>query len=153
MAQQSMARPATTGYAPTEEDLAGLAAWFERYDALSETADTEAMADMGAFPMNLVTDGSDGDAYTAQWDRAQYLATMSGVMGDGSPDVAFSSVRTPHFLSPRLVVVFSRATMTYGDQTQDMDYADVLVRIGGEWRFQTMVQAGWADMMRGGGTG
>jgi hypothetical protein len=26
-------------------------------------------------------------------------------------------------------------------------YADLLIRRGGEWRFQTMVQSGWGDQL------
>lgn len=32
---------------------------------------------------------------------------------------------------------------------QQMTYADILVRSGGTWAFQTMIQAGWGDMLNG----
>lgn len=153
---QSAAQGVVTGYRPTEEDRRSLREWFARYDALSERPGIEEMADMGMFPMNLVTDGSDGEGHTAQWDREQYMATMGAVMGGGAEggdgsgagDVSFTSTRTPFFFSSALAVVFTEATMVYGGQTQEMHYADILVRSGGRWRFQTMVQSGWADMMR-----
>lgn len=143
---------ALTGHTPTEEDLRGLAEWFETYDAHSSAPtpeNVERMADMAVFPLNLVTDGSDGNARTGQWDRERYVATMNAVMGGGGEqDVRFESVRTPFFLSSSVAVVFTSAVMTTGDgEEHRVNYADVLVRRDGVWSFQTMIQSGWAEMM------
>ncbi|GAA2418420.1 hypothetical protein GCM10010420_56140 [Streptomyces glaucosporus] len=141
-----------TGYTPTEEDLRSLEKWFETYDAYSSAPtpeNVERMADMAVFPLNLVTDGSDGDAWTGQWDRGQYVRTMNAVMGGaGGEGVRFESVRTPFLLSPSLAVVFTSSVMTTdGGEEHRMHYADVLVRKDGVWSFQTMIQGGWADML------
>ncbi|MTE21559.1 nuclear transport factor 2 family protein [Streptomyces sp. TRM43335] len=165
--QRSEIAEALTGYAPTEEDLEGLRKWFETYDALAaEPTDegVERMADLAVFPLNLVTDGSGGDGWTGQWDRAEYVRTMRAVMGgaSGGGDTAggtggelrFESTRTPFFLTPRIAVVFTEATMTTGDgEEHRLNYADVLVRRGDTWAFQTMIQGGWADMLEGGDGG
>ncbi len=58
--------------------------------------------------------------------------------------VSMESVRTPHFLSPHLVFVITDAEITMGDQVVQARYGDLLVRSGGRWTFQTMVQGGWA---------
>ncbi|MGW8374816.1 nuclear transport factor 2 family protein [Streptomyces sp. ODS28] len=135
-----------TGYTPTEEDRAGLDAWFAAYDAASGKRDTERMAAMAVFPLNLVSDDSAGDGRSAQWDREQFVRTMTQVMGEsGEEDIAFDSVRTPVFLSPAMAVVFTDSTMTVEGRTQQLRYADILVKRGGEWAFQTMVQPGWGD--------
>ncbi|GAB2807779.1 Cif family virulence factor [Streptomyces daliensis] len=140
----------TTPYSPTEEDRRSLDEWFARYDALAARGEVEAMASMAVFPMNLVTDGADGEAWTGQWDRAEYVRTMTAVMPESAAqEVHFTSERTPHFLSGSLALVFTDSTMTVGDSTQRMRYADVLVKQGGEWRFQTMIQGGWADALTG----
>ncbi|KUH36629.1 MULTISPECIES: DUF4440 domain-containing protein [Streptomyces] len=134
-----------TGYAPTPEDRASLDAWFAEYDARSARRDVEGMADLAVFPLNLVSDDSAGDGRSAQWDREQFVATMTHVMGDGGDDITFESTRTPVFLSPAMAVVFTDSTMTAGGTTRRLRYADVLVRRRGAWAFQTMIQGGWGD--------
>ncbi|MFD7663627.1 nuclear transport factor 2 family protein [Streptomyces sp. NPDC059788] len=134
-----------TGYVPTDEDRAGLDAWFAEYDARSARRDVERMADLAVFPLNLVSDDSAGDGRSAQWDRAAYVATMTQVMGSGDEDITFESSRTPVFLSPSMAVVFTDSTMTLEGRSRQLRYADVLVRRDGEWAFQTMIQSGWGD--------
>ncbi|MFD8543107.1 nuclear transport factor 2 family protein [Streptomyces sp. NPDC059649] len=134
-----------TGYVPTAEDRASLDAWFAEYDAQSAQRNIERMADMAVFPLNLVSDDQAGNGRSAQWDREQFVATMSHVMGDGTEDIAFESTRTPVFLSPAVAVVFTDSTMTTEGRTQQLRYADILIRRDGKWAFQTMVQGGWGD--------
>ncbi|AZM55515.1 hypothetical protein DMA15_25505 [Streptomyces sp. WAC 01529] len=134
-----------TGYVPTDEDRASLDAWFAEYDAHSAKRDVERMADLAVFPLNLVSDDSAGDGRSAQWSREQFVQTMTHVMGDGSEDISFESTRTPVFLSPAMAVVFTDSVMTANGETQQLRYADILIRRGGSWAFQTMVQGGWGD--------
>lgn len=134
-----------TGYTPTAEDRASLDAWFAEYDAESARRDVERMADLAVFPLNLVSDDAAGNGRSAQWDRERFVETMTHVMGDGSEDITFESVRTPVFLSPAMAVVFTDSTMTAEGQTRQLRYADILVRRDGKWAFQTMIQGGWGD--------
>lgn len=134
-----------TGYVPTAEDRASLDAWFAEYDARSARRDVAGMADMAVFPLNLVSDDEAGDGRSAQWDRERFVAVMTGVMGEGSEDITFESTRTPVFLSPSMAVVFTDSTMTAGEEKRELRYADILVRRGGTWAFQTMIQGGWGD--------
>lgn len=121
---------------PTDEDVAGVLAWFEQWDALAVAKDVEAMADMALFPVNAVTDGS-----AQSWDRARFLGDMAATLGDG--DVRMESVRTPVFVNADLVFVITDATITAGDFSQVVRYGDLLVKADGKWLFQTMVQGGW----------
>ncbi|GAA3505696.1 hypothetical protein GCM10019016_128090 [Streptomyces prasinosporus] len=136
-----------TGYTPTPEDRASLDAWFAEYDAASGGRDVERMADMAVFPLNLVSDDSAGNGRSAQWDRDRFVATMTGVMGEGDRDIVFESTRTPVFLSPSMAVVFTDSTMTADGRSQRLRYADVLIRRDGKWAFQTMLQSGWGDSL------
>lgn len=133
------------GYVPTAEDRASLDAWFAEYDAQSAQRNVQRMADLAVFPLNLVSDDTAGNGRSAQWDREQFIATMTQVMGDGSEDLTFESTRTPVFLSPAMAVVFSDSTMTMDGETRQLRYADILVRRDGKWAFQTMIQGGWGD--------
>lgn len=139
-----------TGYTPTAAELASVDAWFATYDAHSAKREIERMADLAVFPLNLVSDDSAGDGASAQWDREQFIGTMTHVMGDGADgDITFDSVRTPVFLSAAMVVVFTDSTMTTANgESQQLRYADVLIKRGGKWAFQTMIQGGWGDNLR-----
>ncbi|MGW1491659.1 DUF4440 domain-containing protein [Streptomyces sp. NPDC002402] len=137
-----------TGYTPTDEELASIQDWFAAYDAHSAKREVERMADLAVFPLNLVSDDSAGNGASAQWDRRQFIETMTQVMGQGSDDIAFESTRTPVFLSPAMAVVFTDSTMTMDGRTQQLRYADVLIRRDGQWAFQTMLQSGWGDNLR-----
>ncbi|MGW0825129.1 nuclear transport factor 2 family protein [Streptomyces sp. NPDC002845] len=134
-----------TGYTPTDDDRAGLDAWFAEYDAHSAKRDVERMADLAVFPLNLVSDDSAGNGRSAQWDRERFVATMTHVMGEGDEDITFESTRTPVFLSPAMAVVFTDSTMTVRGHSRQLRYADILVRRDGAWAFQTMIQGGWGD--------
>jgi len=131
--------PAQSGFAPSPTDVADVLAWFGRYDALAVGKDIEAMADQAMFPLNEVTDG-----YAASCDRDTFVAQMTEHLG-GSGDVSMESVRTPHFINENLVFVITDATITAGEFTQQVRYGDLLVKAGGAWKFQTMVQGGWGE--------
>ncbi|MEU0371047.1 nuclear transport factor 2 family protein [Streptomyces sp. NPDC006283] len=137
-----------TGYTPSAEELASIQEWFAAYDAHSAKRDVGRMADLAVFPLNLISDDSQGNGASAQWDRRQFVETMGHVMGDGSDDITFESVRTPVFLSPAMAVVFTDSTMTMDGRTEQLRYADILIRREGKWAFQTMMQGGWGDNLR-----
>ncbi|MCI3223036.1 nuclear transport factor 2 family protein [Streptomyces sp. NP-1717] len=138
-----------TGYTPTQDELASVEAWFAEYDAHSAGRDIARMADLAVFPLNLVSDNAAGDGASAQWDREQFIGTMTQVMGEGADgDLSFDSVRTPVFLTSAMAVVFTDSTMTTAaGETQQLRYADVLIKRNGEWAFQTMIQGGWGDSL------
>lgn len=121
---------------PTDEDVAGVLAWFEQWDALAVAKDVEAMAGLTMFPVNAVTDGS-----VQSWDRERFLQDMAANLGEG--DVQMESVRTPVFINANLVFVVTDATITVGEFSQVVRYGDLLVKTDGKWLFQTMVQGGW----------
>ncbi|MFF8956224.1 nuclear transport factor 2 family protein [Streptomyces sp. NPDC014894] len=136
------------GHIPTAEELAEIDAWFAAFDSYSGRREIERMADVAVFPLNLVSDDAEGNGASAQWDREQYIATMTQVMGGGDEDIAFESTRTPVFLSSAMVIVFSDSVMTAGGRSQRMHYADVLIKRDGAWAFQTMIQGGWGENLR-----
>jgi hypothetical protein len=138
--KQSM--PSTSGFVPSEAELASVQAWFERYDTLAAAQDYEGMADQAVFPLNEVTDDGEGNAKAEQFSREAFVAQMAEVIGGGG-EVTMQTSRTPYFLSAGLVFVITEGTMTYGGQTQPIRYGDLLLKVDGQWRFQTMVQGGW----------
>jgi hypothetical protein len=132
----------SAAYQPTDDDRASVAAWFTRYDTLAANGDLEGMADQAVFPLNVVSDSTDGGS-AEQWTRERFIQTMGEVTA-GSGDVKLESTRHPIFLSANLAFVVTDATMTMGGQSQPIRYADLLIKVDGAWRFQTMAQPGWA---------
>ncbi|HEX2212449.1 MAG TPA: nuclear transport factor 2 family protein [Mycobacterium sp.] len=126
-------------YVPSSAEVDEVMAWFARYDALTLAKDIEGMADQAMFPLNEVTDGQ-----AESCDRDRFVAQMTAQLG-GADDIAMESVRTPHFLNENLVFVITDATITAGGHSQQVRYGDLLVRCGGRWKFQTMVQGGWGE--------
>jgi hypothetical protein len=140
---------AASGFEPTAEDIAGVEAWFAEYDSYATNADVERMADMAMFPLNVVSDSDEsGNGSAAQQTRQQFVDGMSQVMGEPG-EVKMESHRTPVFLTRQLVLVISDATFTAHGDSQQVRYADLLVKRDGRWLFQTMVQGGWGDQLGG----
>ncbi|MEU1755347.1 hypothetical protein ABZ436_22190 [Micromonospora matsumotoense] len=140
--QTRMTPPTDPGFVPDAADLAELDEWFRHYDALAEAGDVAGTAELAMFPLNTVTDDAAGEGSARQLDRAAYLEMMGGVLGGGG-DLRMESRRTPYFLTRSLAVVLTEAEFTLDGERQRVRYADLLVRAGGQWRFQTMVQGGW----------
>ncbi|WP_282776866.1 MULTISPECIES: nuclear transport factor 2 family protein [unclassified Nocardia] len=130
--------PARSEFTPSPADVAEVLAWFDRYDAYARARDIEAMADTAMYPLNEVTDGR-----AESCTREQYVAQLTEQLGD-SGEVTMESTRTPHFVNENLVFVITDATITVGDFSQQVRYGDLLVKCRDEWKFQTMVQGGWA---------
>jgi hypothetical protein len=136
--------PPPCGFVPTPDDEAAVLAWFDTYDALVASRRFDAMADMAMFPLNEVTDDGQGAGAANQSTREEFISQMAEVMGAPSNAVSWRSTRTPHFISDSLVFVVTDAEITCGDMVRSVRYGDLLVKAAGEWRFQTMVQGGWA---------
>ncbi|KWX57409.1 hypothetical protein [Mycobacterium sp. NAZ190054] len=126
-------------YAPSPADVEEVLEWFAHYDALTVAKDIGGMADQAMFPLNEVTDGR-----AESCDRDRFVAQMTHELG-GAGEVTMDSVRTPHFINENLVFVITDATITAGGHSQQVRYGDLLVKSGGRWKFQTMVQGGWGE--------
>ncbi|TDC60211.1 nuclear transport factor 2 family protein [Micromonospora sp. KC207] len=139
----------TTQFSPTAADAESLLAWFDRYDGHVRRNDTEAMADMALFPLVVMTNDSAGECVTQEWDRATFLQAMDMSAGGSDPaSMQFDNHRQPVFLNRDIAVVITDSTVTVGGDTQYMRYVDVMAKAGGEWRFKSMIQAGWGDMLK-----
>ncbi len=40
------------------------------------------------------------------------------------------------------------STMTVNGERTESRYVDVMARSGGEWRFKSMIQSGWGEMLK-----
>ncbi len=122
--------------------------WFAKYDQLALKSDVEGMSAYARFPLYAVSTDSKGQAHTDVWKKEDFLQIMKEVMAGTPPDLDIRTERTPYFLSDDLVVVATRATVKSQGKCNVYKYVDVLVKDGGAWKFQTMVQAGWGDILK-----
>jgi Domain of unknown function (DUF4440) len=136
-----------SGFVPDQQDVTELLAWFEEYDALAARNDVEAMADTAHFPITVVTHDSAGDGVSQVWDRATFVRSMSAAMDGELGDITMQNRRHPTFLSKDLAVVVTDSTVTAGGRVQHLRYADVMVKAAGSWKFVSMIQAGWGDVL------
>jgi len=136
------------GFEATEQDTADLLAWFAEYDARAVAKDVEGMADAAHFPITVVTNDSAGEAVTRVWDRSAFVRAMTAATQGDLGDLEMQNRRRPTFLNRDLAVVVTDSTVTAGGQVRHLRYADVMVKSGGSWRFTSMIQAGWGDMLK-----
>jgi SnoaL-like domain len=138
--------PAKAGYQASEAEVNEVLAWFDKYDQLVSEKNFDGMADMAAFPINEVTDDGAGNGVASSCDRDRFVAQMQQQMaGGGEPQI--TSTRHPIFLSPELVFVVTDAEVTGDGFEHQMRYGDLLIKVEGRWRFQTMVGSGWASQI------
>ncbi|HSK90544.1 MAG TPA: DUF4440 domain-containing protein [Euzebyales bacterium] len=138
-----------TGFTPSEEDTRSLLDWFDRYDAHVRDRETDAMADMALFPIIVMTNDSAGECVTQEWDRETFVQAMAmDTDGSDPSEVELSNEREPVFLNRDLAVVVTNSTVTMNGQQQHMRYVDIMAKHDGEWRFKSMIQAGWGDMLK-----
>lgn len=147
MSQTDQSPLTEAGFVP-EQDTADLLAWFAEYDSLAARNDVEAMADAAHFPITVITNDSDGNGVTQVWDRAAFVRAMSAAMEGELADLTMGNDRRPTFLNRELAVVVTDSTVTAGERVQHLRYADVMVKSDGAWRFTSMIQAGWGDMLK-----
>jgi hypothetical protein len=133
----------TAAFEATPEQTRALLDWFDRYDAHARDNDTEAMADVARFPLTVATNDSGGEFVTQQWDRDTFIRNMSMAATSAKID----NERRPVFLNADLAVVITDSAVTADGRTLHMRYADVMAKVGGEWRFTSMIQAGWGDLL------
>lgn len=132
----------------TVEQKQSVDVWFAEYDELSKNGNIEGMADMAVFPIHVITDDSTGNGYAENWNRERFVQTMTEATKGMPKDMDMKTVRTPFFLSDNLVVIITDAVIIMDTREQTMRYADVLVKVDGNWKFQTMAQSGWGDMLK-----
>lgn len=133
----------TAPFTPTAEQTRTLLDWFDSYDAAARRNDTAAMADVARFPLTVTTNDSSGECVSQQWDRETFIQGMSM----GATTAQIDNERNPFFLNSDLAVVITDSTVTTDGSVHHMRYADVMAKVGGEWRFTSMIQAGWGDML------
>jgi len=134
-------------FEPTDIQRQELFKWFSRYDELTKNFKFEAMADQGVFPMYVITDNSSGDGVTRTWSREDFIQSMTSAMENTPADIEYNTIRKPLMINGNVAVVFTEWRPNKDSDEGVLKYADILLKKGGEWRFQTMIQGGWGDFL------
>lgn len=146
MSQKEAIQPTFT---PSEEDVKSLIDWFAKYQSHVLKNELDEMAAMAIFPLTVVTDDSDGNYVSQNWDVATFKQAMDlTAQGVDLSTVVIENDRNPIFLSKNLAIVISDAVTTIAGQRQQSRYADVMVKQDGAWKYKSMVQSGWGDMLK-----
>lgn len=140
--------PALT-FTPTEKDVQHLLEWFDEYQKHVLKNDLDAMADMAIFPLIVITDDSEGNAVSQEWDRQAFKQALDlEAQGVDPATITITNKRTPFFLNENLAIVITDAVTTVAGESQPSRYADIMFKKDGEWKYKSMIQSGWGDMLK-----
>ena len=139
----------TPAFTPSEKEIKILMDWFATYEGYVLKNQLDNMADMAIFPLVVMTDDSQGNCVAQSWDRETYKQAMDmTAQGVDMSTVSIESHRSPTFLNENLAVVITDAITTIAGQPQQSRYVDIMAKQDGEWRFKSMIQSGWGDMLK-----
>lgn len=138
-----------SAFIPSEHDTKGLMDWFAKYQSHVLKNELDEMAAMAVFPLVVVTDGSDGNYISQDWDVATFKQAMDLTsQGVDLTTITIENNRNPIFLGENLAVVVTDAITTIAGESKQSRYADIMVKQDGAWKYKSMIQSGWGDMLK-----
>ncbi len=111
--------------------------------------DETAKMAMMDFPVYMATDDMKGVPSAMPVTKDEY-STMMKSMGEMPKDLKMAHKPTITVLSDSLVSMVDDFTMTQGKTKAMGRNAALLVKVGTEWKWKSMVEAGWGGMMGSG---
>lgn len=135
-------RPATNEKQTKKEILD----FFKKEDELMAKGDMDAMFARIDFPVFMATDDSKGNPEARPYSREEYVAMMKPYFENAPKDTKTTHKPNVTVLSDSLAVVVDEFSMTHGKTKMSGKNMSLLAKVGGQWKFKTMVEAGWGDM-------
>lgn len=132
-----------TAEAKTKKEIE---AFIKAEDAMFAKKDWDALANRVDYPVYMITDSMNGTASSRPMDRAGYVAEMKPFWEGMPPGSATKHKLTISVLSDSLANVVDDYEMTMGKQKMKGRNAITVVRVGADWKYKTMTEAGWGDM-------
>jgi hypothetical protein len=141
-----------TNEAATKKEIM---AFFKQMEENMKKGDLEADVAAVDFPVYMVTDDMKGVPEAKEFNREQYTAMMKPAHENMPKDTKMTHKPTITVLSDSLANVVDEYTMTMGKQKMSGRNGGLLVKRDGQWKWKTMVEAGWGGMSppSTGGTG
>ena len=119
---------------------------FKKMEAAEKAGDMDAMLAAVDFPVYMATDDMKGTPEAKEVNREQYVAMMKPFHDNMPKDMKTTHKPTITILSDSLANVTDDFTMTMGKQKITGRNAGLLVKRDGQWKWKSMVEAGWGGM-------
>ncbi|MHB8875555.1 MAG: hypothetical protein ACYC8T_17865 [Myxococcaceae bacterium] len=129
-----------------KESKKEIQAFFKKEEELAAKMDMEGMLARMDFPVYMVTDDAKGAIEAMVTNKEQYVAMMKPMYESAPKDQKYTHKPTITVLSDSLANVVDDFTMTTGKQKFAGKNTALLVKVGGEWKWKSMVEAGWGGM-------
>lgn len=120
--------------------------FFKQQEELAKKGDMEAALAAYDFPIYMATDDLKGVPEAREYSREEYVAMMTPFYENMPKDMKVTHKPTISVLSDSLVSVIDDFTMTQGKQTVTGRNTSLLVKRDGQWKWKTMIEAGYGAM-------
>lgn len=118
-------------------------AFFKAEDALLLARDFDGLANRADYPVLMITDSATGAVEAESTTREQYVQTMRSFWEMVPPGTRTTHKLTIAVLSDSLASVADDYTTVMGPQVVRGRAASLLARVGGQWKYKVMTEAGW----------
>lgn len=129
-----------TNEAQTKKEIAE---FIKAGDEQAKKGDFAAALKQVHFPIYMMTDDAKGTIMAEPWSQAQYTEMMKPFWENMPKDSKITHKPTIVVLSDNMATLTDDFTMTMGKQTMSGRNAGVLVKVGNEWKWKVMAEAGW----------
>ncbi len=120
--------------------------FIKKSDAAYAKGDFDAVVAMNDYPIFMATDDLNGAPEARSYSKEEYVAMMKP-MFDGMPkDTKMAHKLQVSVLSDSLVNLVDECTTTTGKVKVTAKNSGLLVKVGGEWKWKSVVEAGWGGM-------
>lgn len=143
MSQMGPAMRKPTNEGQTKKEIEAL---YKKVEEAEKSGDMEAMFSGIDFPVYMVTDDMKGVPEAKEFNREQYTAMMKPFMENMPKDMKMTHKRSITVLSDSLANVVDDFSMTMGKKKITGRNVSLLVKRDGQWKWKTMVEAGWGGM-------
>lgn len=123
-----------------------IAEFFKAEEETAKKGDMEAMAARVDFPVYMATDDASGKTEAKAFGKDEYIAMMKPMVEHMPKDMKTTHKPTVKVLSDSLVMVTDDFTMTMGKNKMTGSNGALLVKVGDQWKWKMMVEAGWGGM-------
>ncbi len=128
-----------------------IADFFKQLEEAEKKGDMEASLAAVDFPVFMLTDDLKGVPESKLYTREEYVAMMKPMYENMPKDMKVTHKPTVVVLSDSLAAVTDEFTMTVGKQKVSGRNASLLVKVNGQWKWKSMIEAGWGGMGEGSG--
>ena len=128
-------------------------AFLKQQEEYGKTGNFDAMIAATDFPLYMATDDLKGVPETKEYSREEYIAMMRPFYETMPKDLKVTHKPTITVLSDSLVLAIDDFTMTLGKQKVTGRNATLLVKRDGQWKWKSMIEAGYGGMPAEGASG